>query len=436
MKGKRFLSGALLLLFLMVLPASAAFADGPRITTDDGRIFVDEDVLLQPGEVFDGDLGIFNGDLSVPASGVIQGDVFVTNGDVNVSGRIDGSLAVIGGELILKQEAVVEGDLFVMSGDHEIAGRVMGDLSVMFGDGDLRDSAIVDGDLMVLSGTLARAAGARVGGEELRDLRLPNLPLLQERRPEVPAVPRIGADTPAQQFGRFVGRVLMAGFVSVVFVALGLLIVFIWPRRARRVTECIETMPVQSFVLGLLTFLIAAVLEAIAAVLLILIVLVGAALIGTVILIPIGLLLILLSVLVMLPVPLALIAGMMLGWVSLAQLIGQKIGQLLRRNNGLQPMAATLVGLLITVPVAALLWILKPVCCAWPFVILLTSLGLGAVLHTRFGKQACSEAQSAAAPEVFPAEAMDDQADAAEVLPAEAMDDEAGEPDQPPDTAS
>ena len=36
-------------------------------------------------------------------------------------------------------------------------------------------------------------------------------------------------------------------------------------------TECIEAMPVQSFVLGLLTFLIAAVLEAFAVVLLILI---------------------------------------------------------------------------------------------------------------------------------------------------------------------
>jgi cytoskeletal protein CcmA (bactofilin family) len=426
MKRKGLWLGMLLLL-LLLLPVQAAFADGPRISVDDGRIFVDEDVLLEPGEVFDGDLGIFNGDLNVPDSSVVKGDVFVTNGDVEVSGRIEGSLAVISGHLALDQGAVVEGDLFVMSGNHDIAGRVTGDLSVMFGDGDLRDTAVIDGDLMVLSGRLERAVGARVGGEDLSDIRLPNLPLIRERIQEVPSVARAGVDRPAQGFGRFVGRLFTAGFFSLVLIALGLLVVFIWPRHARRVSECIEIMPVQSFALGLLTFLIAAVLESIAAVLLILIVLVAAALISTVILIPIGLLLILLSVLVLLPVPLALMAGMVLGWVSLAQLIGKKLGKVLK-TGGLQPLAATLLGLLVTVPVAALLWILKPICCAWPFVILLTSLGLGAVFHTRFGRQLCDQAKPVSAPE--------EEAAAAEALPAEAMDDEAGEPDLPPDVTS
>ena len=425
------------LLLLLLLPASAAFAGGPRLVIDDGGIFVDEDVTLEPGEVYNGDLGIFNGDLSVPKGSVVKGDVFVTNGDVEVAGRIDGSLAVISGDLVLEQGSVVEGDLFVMSGDHEVAGRVSGDLSVMFGDAELRDSAVVEGDLMVLSGSLERAAGARVSGEELRDIPLPDLPLIPERvnppempelpeipvqpevpvRPQVPPVPRVRVETPAQQFGRFVGRTVSAGFFSLVFIALGVLVVFIWRRPTRRVSECIEAMPVQSFVLGLLTFLIAAVLEAFAVVLLILIVLVAAALISTVILIPIGLLLILLSVLVLLPVPLALLGGMVLGWVALAQLIGQKVGKVLRGGE-LQPLAATLLGLIITVPVAAILWVAQSACCAWPFIILLTSIGLGAVFHTRFGTQACSQSKPGAE---------------AEALPAEAMDEEAGAPDLPPD---
>ena len=85
MRKKGLWLGALLLL-LLLLPASAAFADGPRLTTDDGRIFVDEDLSLEPGEVFDGDVGIFNGDLDAPKGSVIKGDVFVTNGDVDVAG--------------------------------------------------------------------------------------------------------------------------------------------------------------------------------------------------------------------------------------------------------------------------------------------------------------------------------------------------------------
>ena len=434
-----------LLLLLLLLPTGAAFADGPRLTTDDGQIFVDEDVILEAGQVFDGDLGILNGDLSVPSDSVVRGDVFVTNGDVEIAGRIDGSLAVISGDLALEQGAVVEGDLFVMSGAHEVAGRVTGDLSVMFGDADLRDSAVVDGDLMVLSGRLERAAGARIGGEELREITLPDLPFIRERiatrdlpdLPEVPVrpeVPRVRVETAGQRFGRFVGKAVSAGFFSLVFIALGVLVVFIWRRPTRRVSECIEAMPVQSFVLGLLTFLIAAVLEAFAAVLLILIVLVAAALISTVILIPIGLLLILLSVLVLLPVPLALLGGMVLGWVALAQLIGQKVGKVLRGGE-LQPLAATLLGLIITVPVAAVLWVAQSVCCAWPFIILLTSMGLGAVFHTRFGRQSCDEVTPSTAPE-GEAGAPKGAAGVAEVLPVEAMDEEAGAPDLPPDTTS
>jgi hypothetical protein len=65
---------------------------------------------------------------------------------------------------------------------------------------------------------------------------------------------------------------------------------------------------------------------------------------------------------------------------------------------------------------AALLWVIQPACCAWPFIILLTSMGLGAVIHTRFGTQSC---RSAGPGEQY------------ETLPEEAMDEEIGLPDGP-----
>jgi hypothetical protein len=420
-----------LLVLLLLLPASAVFADDPGLQLDGGRIFVDEDVSLEPGETFSGDLGVFNGDLTVPQGSAVNGDVFVTNGDVEIGGQINGSAAAISGDLSLAEGGLVKGDVFVMSGDQEIAGRVTGDVSVMFGDSKLRRTAVVDGDIMVLSGSLDREAGAQVRGQEMREIPLPRIPLIPERitPPEVPsvpvlpertplppAVPRLPSETSGQQFGRFVGRVVAAGFFSLVFVALGVLIVFVWPRATHRVSDCIAAMPVQSFFLGLLTFLIIVVLEALAMVLMILIILVAAALISTVILIPIGLVLILLSVLVLLPVPLALAGGMVLGWVALAELVGRGVIKLLKAGY-VRPLGATLVGLMVTVPVAAILWVAKPVCCAWPFIILLTSVGLGAVLHTRFGTRSCSQARPLAEPEL---------------LPAAAMDEEAGEPDVPP----
>jgi cytoskeletal protein CcmA (bactofilin family) len=425
-----------LLLLLLLLPASTVWAGDPGIIYDNGRIFVDEDVSLEPGETFNGDLGVFNGNLTVPQGSLVNGDVFVTNGDAEIDGQISGSVAVISGDYSLGESGLAKGDVFTMSGDQEISGRVTGDVSVLFGNIDLKDTAIVDGNVIVLSGSLHRAEGAQVRGDEMREIPLPEMPLIRERLqvPEIrevpvpselpplpdlpvpPSRPRIQVDTPAQQFGRFVGRVVAAAFFGLIFIALGTLIVIIWPRATRRVTDCIATMPLQSFALGLLTFLIALVLEALAMVLMILIIMVAAALISTIILIPIGLLLILLSVLVLLPVPLALAAGMVLGWIALAELVGRQAIRMLKAGQ-VQSLGATLVGLIISVSVATLLWLIAPLCCGWPFVVLLTSIGLGAVFHTRFGTQSCGQSQPLVEPEL---------------LPAEAMDEEAGMPDQAP----
>ena len=429
---------SLLVCLLLLLPASVALADGPGISMEGGQIYVDEDVQLEPGETFEGDLGIFNGDLTMPQGSMVNGDVFLTNGSAEIAGEVRGSLAVVRGDLQLAENAEVRNDVFVMSGNQEIAGRVAGDLSVMFGEVVLKPTAVVEGDVVVLSGTLERETGAQVLGEELREIPLPQFPLLREQlnlpdvrdltpvqpqmpriQPTVPRiepmVPRVHAEATSSSFGQFVGRVLLAGFMSLIFVALGLFIVIVWPRPTQRVAECVRAMPVQSFLLGLLSFLIAAVLEAFAAVAMIVIILIGAALIGTVILIPVGLLLILLSVLVLLPVPLALVGAMVLGWVALAEVVGRAAVKLLKAGY-VRPLGATFVGLLITVPIAAILWVAKPVCCAWPFIILLTSMGLGAVFHTRFGRQSCSQAKGTAEPEL---------------LPAAAMDEEAGQPDVP-----
>ncbi len=420
-----------MLLLLVLWPAQAA-ADGPVVQVDGGRIFVDEDVRLEAGETFDGDLGILDGNLTVPQGSVVNGDVFVTNGDAQIAGRIEGSLAMISGRLTLSESGRVEGDLFGVSGEANVAGRVGGDASWMFGNAELLSSAVVEGDVMVVSGRLERQAGAQILGEELPDVRLPDLPLLRERlgRVEAPELPRVEPpqvptpqprvlrqQTAGQRLTDFMGRAVATGLTSLLFIGLALLIVLIWPRATHRVAECITRLPVQSLGLGLLTFLLAAVLESLALVLMILLIVVAAALIGTVILIPIGLLLILVSMFLLLPVPLALAAGMVLGWVGVAQVIGHKVAQLLRLRQ-LSALGVVLLGLLVTVPVAALLWVLKPLCCAWPFIILLTSLGLGGVFHTRFGRQPCRPVAAEA-----------------EALPAEAMDEEAGKPDEPLTTA-
>ncbi len=434
-----------LMLMLLLLPAGTALADGPLTQQDGGQVYFDEDLTLETGEVVDGSLGLVNGDLTVPAGSTVRGDVFVTNGDADIAGRIEGNVAVVSGDLTLAPGAEVRGDALNTGGNSDLAGTVMGDVSTLFGHLLLRSTAVLHGDLAVLSGSMEREAGAQVQGESMPNLRLPDLTELERilpvvpRAPEmaemparptrpvipeipaVPAVPAVPAWPQAEGFwsqvGRFFGRAAAAGTMTLLAVAAGVLLVLIWPRPVRRVAECIKLLPVQSFGLGLLTFLLAAGLEALAGVLMILVILLAALLMSTVVLIPIGLLLLLLAGLVLLPVPLALAGGVLLGWVGLAEVVGQRVLNALKAREA-KTLGSVLVGMLLTGAVVAILWILEPVCCGWLLAVLLSSVGLGAVFHTRFGRQPCRGAHAAAAP-------------AGGLLPPEAMDDEAGRPDVP-----
>jgi hypothetical protein len=424
-----------LLAVLLLWPAAAVWADDPDRSTggyewnyDDGKTYFNENVTIKHGEVVDGQLGVFNGNLTLEEGSIVNGDVFVANGKVETAGRVNGNLAVIKGDLMIAQTGWVTGELFGMGGTREIAGHVDGNLSGLFGKTVLRSTAIVGGDVLGGSGDLVVEPGVQIGGQVER-IPAPSLPFLQSRSdltPSPPASPGGGPETVGQRIGRLVGRVVTAIMLSLVLLVAGALIVTVWPRPTQRVSNCIAHLPLRSLGLGLLTFLIAAALEVLAVILLALIGVVAAALMATVILIPVGLVLIVLGVLLLAVVPLALAVGMLLGWVALAESAGQKVLTALKAQK-ITPLAAVVVGLLATVWLPAVLWLIEPCCLAWPVVILLTSLGLGAVILTRFGTRHCLPTKPPASPvaaDTLPAEPPP-------ALPADVMDQEAGQPDGP-----
>ncbi len=421
-----------LLLLLLLWPASAVWADDPDRSTggyewnfDDGKTFFGEDVTIKQGEVVDGPLGIFNGTLEMEEGSVVNGEVFVFNGNVQVGGRVNGDLAVIKGDLLIAQTGWVTGELFGMGGTREIAGHVDGNLSGLFGETVLRGTAVVGGDVLGGPGNLVLDPGALVGGqvEEFESFDLPfikpEIDLPEVTPPPLPVVPWDEPhNTVGHRIGGFIGRMVSAMMFSLMLLVVGAIIAVIWPRPTQRVSKCIATLPMRSLGLGLLTFLIAAALEVLAVVLLAVIAVVSVALMATVILIPVGLVLLLLGTLLLAVVPVALAIGMLLGWVALAELVGQKILAALKAQK-ITPLAAVVVGLLATVWLPALLWSIQSCCLAWPVVILLTSLGLGAAILTRFGTRPCLSASRSASTAEPP------------VLPASEMDQEAGQPDSP-----
>ena len=444
------------LVVLLLLPAGIASAQGPVGGSDGGQVFTGQDVSLDPGEVFEGDLSVIDGNLDMAEGSSILGDLFVTKGRAAIAGKVHGNAAIMGGEIDLVDTGQVVGDLFAMGGKHDLAGQVNGNVSILFGETILRSSAVVRGDLLAVPGDLTQEEGAQVKGEVVSSLslpraagtsepeRLPDVPSVAPATPRAPEqVPPVQVQPPSAQshrFGdrlaRFTGRLLAAMFLSLLVMGIGALIVLIWPRSTQRVDDCIAALPGQSLGLGLLTFFLAAALEVVAIFLMVLVILVGALLMATIVLIPVGLLLILLSGLLLLPVPLALAGGFLLGWVALAEIVGRKLLESLRVRDASQ-LAQVLLGLLVTLVPATVLWLIQPWCCGVPFVVVLTSIGLGAVFHTRFGTRTCQKESPHLEPDMpapGPASKVDSEEVSAEYdsLPADVMDQEAGLPDAPP----
>jgi len=106
MSKKRIVRLGVVIGFLFLL-ATQVFAAEECFGFDDGRVFVDEDVSLEPGERFSGDLAVFGGDLTIPQGSTVNGDVFVSGGTVLVAGRVNGDLAVTSGDLLLDESGYV-----------------------------------------------------------------------------------------------------------------------------------------------------------------------------------------------------------------------------------------------------------------------------------------------------------------------------------------
>jgi len=449
------LLGALVLLLL--LPAGSAIAQGPVEGSDGGQVFTQQDVSLEAGETFKGDLSVIDGNLSMAEGSSVLGDVFVTKGNASIAGDVSGNATVVGGRVSLADSGKINGDLFILGGKHDLAGQVKGDVSILFGETVLRNSAVIRGDLLAVPGDLTREEGSQVNGQVVTRFGAASSESLEEEPGQLPEATVVVPPTPlsprptppvdtlppwterhdfGDRLARFAGRLLSALLFTLLVIGVGVLIVLVWPRQTRRVDECIATLPGQSLGLGLLTFLLAAGLEVVAVFVMVLVILAGALLMATIILIPVGLLLILLSGLVLLPVPLALAGGVLLGWVGLAEIIGRKLLDGLHARGASQ-LAHVLLGLLVTLVPAVVLWLIQPWCCGLPFVIILTSIGLGAVFHTRFGTRACQRETPFLEPERLPKQALAEPtpervAVEHNPLPADAMEEEVGAPDVSP----
>src|SRR5687768_13130029 len=85
------------LLALLLIPAGAAYAQGPN-PGGGGQVIFGSNFTLESGDTFDGDLVVFGGNVTIEEDATLNGDLVVIGGTVTSNGQMEGDVVVVGGD--------------------------------------------------------------------------------------------------------------------------------------------------------------------------------------------------------------------------------------------------------------------------------------------------------------------------------------------------
>jgi cytoskeletal protein CcmA (bactofilin family) len=329
-KWRNIMKQKILLTLILTILLSFTFATPALAQESNGRIVFGGNLTLKPEEKIEGDVVVFGGNVTVPASSKIEGSLAMFGGNANIDGKIEGDIAMFGGNINLGETAVVEGDIGLAGGKATVA-----------------DGATVEGSI------------AELNGDQGFTPPIPPIP----PKPEFPGWEGWGHDwdgTPSffERIGRSIVLLLALAVVS-------WLVATFMPQQMKTVGDTVADATVVSFGVGLLTAVIVAA----------------------------SFLLVFTICLVCIPIIAFLMAGVaaLFGWIVIGQIIGER---LLTATGRPFPnfILSTVIGVTVLTVVAkmpVLSWITCIGGVFWCISGLVTlvagSIGLGAVILTRFG---------------------------------------------------
>jgi hypothetical protein len=247
---------------------------------------------------------------------------------VSSSDRICGSLTTFGGTTVVQGE--VDGDIVAFTGSVIINGLVDGNVNVYGGNLTLQNDAHINGDIHVCGGQWIEGADSRLHGTVLECTKSATALLS-------------GDGSPGSRF-----------WLVFTWVALALLLTVLLPEHVMLVRATVKSKMRRSFVLGLLTVLLApAVLSVLVA--------------------------------LIIPIPLAIIVviGLIAAWALGTVAVGWLIGDYLVRKIAPHYYSSRLIQVVVGSAVLALVGTLPYI--GWIISIGAGLLGLGAVFLSRFG---------------------------------------------------
>jgi len=317
------------------------------------------DTIVEENETINNDVIVFDGDLEIQNGGVVNGDVIVFNGDAQLAGTINGDLVIFNGDLEAESQATIHGDCVLLNGD------VKDDSASGIRCTNIEGAGITG----LTKGFPAVPAVPSVPA-------IPAVPDLPDT-PLTPPIPPVhvvsGVErgvSPFVDFIRAVGSSLLLGLLAFVVTSA-------FPDNLRQVKATIRNKPVASGAVGVLTAVavpsIAVLLAIVSAILII---------------VCIGIL----GFPLILVLFLGLLAAMLMGWVA----IGSWLAGRLFRKKDWSPAKAAAIGTILLTFGLGLLGILTAEWLQIMLSLLLSSIGLGAVALTQFGRKPYPRSAAAA----------------------------------------
>ncbi len=323
MKAKFFF--ALLLALALALSVTPAFAQGRG---GNGNVCFGGNSTIESGETIDG-LAIFG-----------------CNATVKSGATVNGGTVVFGGNLTVENGAHMIGDVAVFGGAVDIAGDVSGDVAIAGGSVHLDSTAVVNGSVRVVGGGVSQSEGATVRGGITREN---NIRIN-------PGVGRVFVTPFMNQFNgaELAGLGLLRSIITAIaLAALGALVVVFLPQPTQRVMATAQNQLAPSFGVGCLTLILLPVLLVALAI--------------TIIGIPVTVILAIVAA-----------AAWIFGWIAIGYLAGERILEALKVRE-IAPVLAVIVGVFILAVIGAV------PCLGGLIALLIGTLGVGAVVLTRFG---------------------------------------------------
>jgi len=310
--------------------------------------------------------------ISALAAGPQDGQV-IFGGTFTLSGgqSVDGDLLVVGGVVTLEEGSFVNGDTVLFGGTISVDGEIDGTLAAMGGTVNVGPHAVIRGDVVRFGAVVSIAEEATIEGEVISEqsFDIPSFDWQYMRPTLLPLRMWSYTFSPLVSVLWFTARVLLLAALAVV-------VVMFWPEPTRRVALAVVEQPLPAGGIGVLTLFVAPALLL--------------ALIFTICLIPVS------------AVGFVVFgAAAVFGVLAVGLEVGQRIALMFRWE--LHPAAAAGIGTLV---VATLLGGLAEVPCIGVLgvlaIVIVISLGLGAVVLTRFGSRLYPEGGTAIVPSSTP----------------------------------